>query len=240
MRYISSTMYNRINLFYTMEKINENKEDWEDKGTYWLALFPQRSPKWKFYRGRRLTASNFGGAAGHSSCKNPDEIGALLSGNESEEQKKKEDNESVKRGVRDEPKARLLYEEKNNVTVKEVGLAIPKWNNFIGASLDGEVGEDGCIEIKCPDNMYNGLITYLDGIKMGVPPTGNPPYDHIIWDHYDQMQGGMAITNKKWCDYVVYHPPSGYMYQERVPFDKNYWENELYPLLQKFINKWMK
>ena len=75
--------------------------------------------------------------------------------------------------------------------------------------------------------MYKGLIN--------PELVGKPAVNRITPSHYDQMQGGMAICGKGWCDYLVYDCGTGQMYAERVPFDKVYWDEVLYPSLVRFL-----
>jgi hypothetical protein len=53
------------------------------------------------------------------------------------------------------------------------------------------VGEDGLLEIKCPSSKNH--IKYLLG--------GKPPAKYV-----PQMQCQMAVTGRKWCDFVSYDP----------------------------------
>jgi len=65
------------------------------------------------------------------------------------------------------------------------------FGEWMGASPDGLVGDDGLVEVKCPK--YNTMIDYLLDGK--VPK-----------DYYTQMQMQMLCTDRKWCDFVAYHP----------------------------------
>ena len=60
-----------------------------------------------------------------------------------------------------------------------------------GASPDGLVGEEGLVEIKCP-NSATHLKTLLNG--------------KIAKKYLLQMQFQMACTGRKWCDFVSYDP----------------------------------
>ena len=51
------------------------------------------------------------------------------------------------------------------------------------------------------------------------------------------MQLGMAILDKKWCDYVVYCPPENKVFVQRIPFNSDYWNNEMYDPLKKIIRE---
>lgn len=59
------------------------------------------------------------------------------------------------------------------------------------ASPDRLVGEDGLVEIKCPNS-----ATHLDTLLSRKIP-GN---------YVTQMQWQMAVTGRKWCDFVSFDP----------------------------------
>lgn len=64
-------------------------------------------------------------------------------------------------------------------------------NEWVGASPDGLVGEDGLVEIKCPK--YSTMIQYL--------------LDHKLPSQYKwQVYGQMYVTGRKWVDFMAYHP----------------------------------
>ena len=197
---------------------------WVDCGDVWLSIDEQGTKKWKDSREGRLTASDFGAAAGKSRFKTRDE---LL------EEKRSgvppvftaEAIEHMSRGTREEPSARKYYVKDTGYEVVERGLVVPKWNPLIGASVDGDiVNSDGCIEIKCPKRIYWPLKRNK----------GEGGHEHIYDTHYCQMQGGAAIYGKSWFDYVVFGVEERKMYIERVPFNEEYWMNFLYPRLESF------
>jgi putative phage-type endonuclease len=64
-------------------------------------------------------------------------------------------------------------------------------NNYIGASPDRLVNDDGILEVKCP--AFNTMIDYL---TFGKLPS--------IYEH--QVQGQLWLTNRKWCDFIAFHP----------------------------------
>ena len=59
------------------------------------------------------------------------------------------------------------------------------------ASPDRLVGEDGLVEIKCPNS-----ATHLDTLLSKKVPA----------KYITQMQWQMAVTGRKWCDFVSYDP----------------------------------
>jgi exodeoxyribonuclease (lambda-induced) len=96
----------------------------------------------------------------------------------------------LERGHELEEHARIAYEATTGEFVTESGIALTD-DGLFGYSTDGLVGEDGLIEIKCP----------IDGSKIAAMwQTGD------VSEYISQMQGGMWITGRKWCDFVMYVP----------------------------------
>lgn len=103
--------------------------------------------------------------------------------------KKSYSNKSMERGLELEPSAAMVYEFTTGILLKEVGFV--EYNDFIGVSPDRLAGEDGLVEIKCPeDKAYFNLL--LD--------------EKIDSKYYWQMQMQMLVCEKVWCDYVCYNP----------------------------------
>jgi hypothetical protein len=138
-------------------------------------------------------------------------------------------------GTDHEDEARIIYENYMHVNVRELGLVVPEWDIHIGVSVDGVVlGTEGIVEIKCPKKMYKPILNHVDSLNSGWEPPTKFYRGHIWKSHYDQMQGGMAILGKEWCDYLVYCKPEKYFYKERILFNPNYWNNCLYPQIKNF------
>jgi putative phage-type endonuclease len=99
-------------------------------------------------------------------------------------------NEWMQRGHEFEPEARSTYELETFNKVHNGGFF--ELSDWIGASPDGLIGEDGLIEIKCPK--YNTMIGYL--------------LDHEapIKQYRYQLQGQLYVTGREWVDFVAYHP----------------------------------
>ena len=110
-------------------------------------------------------------------------------------------------GTTNEPLARTAYESAGGVLVTEVGFVPHPTIDAAGASPDGLVGDDGLVEIKCPNT-----ATHLDTLLTGKIP-----------DRYNtQMQWQMACTGRDWCDFVSYDPRLPERMQifiQRVPRD---------------------
>ena len=93
------------------------------------------------------------------------------------------------RGHFDEDLAKELYNE-NYAEVREVGfITNDKFGFTLGFSPDGLVGDDGLIEIKSRRQKYQAEI--IMNMKVDV--------EHMI-----QVQTGMLVSERKWCDYISY------------------------------------
>jgi putative phage-type endonuclease len=205
---------------------------WIREKSLYIFTGEQRSEDWFIARKNRLTGSNVAGAIGRSDFKTPKETADQITG-----KVKVEINESMLRGMKYEDKVRNWYEQEFNVKVKEMGFAFKKKWPYWGVSPDGLVGDDGLIEIKCPDKMYWKL--------MAVEKSGEAKYNennvplHVFSSHYDQMQMQMAILDCKWCDYVVFSLAENMFYVERIDFNKAHWE-EMMVKMTKFVDKYLK
>jgi len=100
-------------------------------------------------------------------------------------------NSAMAHGTEYEPFARAHYEVKFNTVVEEVGFVKHPTIEWSGASPDGLVGNDGLVEIKCPNT-----ATHIDYLLRGVVPTKYRP--QMLWQ--------MACTGRQWCDFVSFDP----------------------------------
>ena len=117
-------------------------------------------------------------------------------------------SEAMKWGTEQEPNARAAYSATIFDTVTEVGFVNHPDILGAGCSPDGLVGDDGIIEIKCPNT-----ATYLEIFKTDVIPQK--------WLTQIQMQ--LDCTERKWCDFVCYDPrmPEGaQLYVQRIERDE--------------------
>ena len=94
-------------------------------------------------------------------------------------------------GIDQEPAARSAYEATTGNFVTEVGMIDHPTIPMSGASPDGFVGDDGLIEIKCPESKKH----------LKTLSTRKPDGDYVY-----QMQWQMACTGRQWCDFVSYDP----------------------------------
>ena len=100
-------------------------------------------------------------------------------------------NDAMRWGTEKEPDARAAYEWRTDAGVVEVGFVIHPTIVMSGASPDGLVGEDGLVEIKCPNT-----ATHLDTL------TGRS----VPGKYLTQIHWQLACTGRQWCDYVSFDP----------------------------------
>jgi putative phage-type endonuclease len=100
-------------------------------------------------------------------------------------------NDDMARGHLLEPLARDIYSAHYHPVV-ECGFVTAQFDGTtIGYSPDGLVGDDGLIEIKAP-RQKNHLKWML---------VGEVPAEHRL-----QVQTGLAVTGRAWCDFISYAP----------------------------------
>ncbi len=134
------------------------------------------------------------------------------------------DTAPIRWGHEQEPLARAVYEMAESLIVEEVGFIDHPTISMAGASPDGLVGDDGLLEIKCPNTK-----THFEYLLAGVAPAQYIP----------QMSWQLACTGRKWCDFVSYdsRAPEGLQYfKVRYMPDAGYiemLENEVKLFLQE-------
>ena len=125
-------------------------------------------------------------------------------------------NEKMDRGKEHEPDLRARYAFDSDVDVQKIGFV--KMNPQLcrtGCSPDGLVGDQGMVEFK---SMEPHLL--IEMLERESPP--------ISQAHMAQIQGGMWIMERKWCDLVVGWPKLPLLIR-RVPRDE--------PFIGRLINE---
>lgn len=125
-------------------------------------------------------------------------------------------------GIETEPQARALYEMETGLDVIEVGFVNHPSLMMAGASPDGLCGDDGLVEIKCPQSAQH--IATLTG--------GSIKREYVL-----QMQWQMICTERQWCDFVSFCPSlpiEMQMFRKRIGLDAEVVE-ELTSAVTKFL-----
>lgn len=155
----------------------------------------QGSEAWRALRAGKVTASRVadvlskvksGEAAGRKNYR-MDLVAERLTGKPADSFT----NAAMQWGTEQEPFARIAYETHKGLFVDQVPFVDHPTIEWFGCSPDGLVGEDGLLEIKCPNT-----TTHLEYLEDGKPPSKYIP----------QMMAQMACTGRKWCDFVSFDP----------------------------------
>ena len=99
-------------------------------------------------------------------------------------------SKAMQHGIDTEDEARISYMLETGKEVKQVGFV--EYDEWIGCSPDGLVGDDAGLEIKCP-NSDTHLRYFSD-------------HGELTADYYWQCMGGMLCTDRLWWDLYSYDP----------------------------------
>ena len=121
------------------------------------------------------------------------------------------------------------------------GLVVSQTHPYLGATPDACVHDPsvqdepfGFAEIKCSykyqDTTPDDAALNSDFmLRKDVDGSLKLKRNHV---YYSQIQGQMAIGERKWCDFVMYTNKG--ISIERIPFNSTFWESELLPKLTEF------
>jgi len=100
-------------------------------------------------------------------------------------------SDDMLRGMNDEGDARQIYDQHFGKVLMTGFMTNDKWGFTLGYSPDGLVGDDGQLEIKCR----------LQKIQLAAIMSRQVPTENVI-----QLQTGLAVSEREWCDYVSHCP----------------------------------
>jgi putative phage-type endonuclease len=179
----------------------------------------QKSQEWLDLRGNMLTASDCTTAISLNHYETPFDLllkkcgkGPVFTG-----------NEATRHGEKYEDEARILYEQRHNEVVHEIGLCPHPKYTWLGGSPDG-VSESGkLVEIKCPMSRDIG--------------NGDVPVHYM-----PQLQMCMEILDLEEADFIQYKPaetnwprPEEFTVVN-VKRDREWWE-KYFPVMEEFWQK---
>lgn len=103
-------------------------------------------------------------------------------------------------GHQQEPKARWLYSQMNNVTVEEVAFVYKDESRRVGCSTDGLVGPNGIWECKGGEGK-----THFERLKKYNKNPG-AFIETFTNKHYQQLQGELYVCEREWVDLFGFFP----------------------------------
>jgi putative phage-type endonuclease len=152
----------------------------------------QGTPEWMSERAGRVTASALANvlmkkdAAGYQNY-----LAQLLCERLTGQPTETFKSAAMEHGNETESQARAFYELETGLTVAECGFVAHPSISWTGASPDGLVGNEGLVEIKCPQP-----AKHIKNLMGGTIDRG-----YVL-----QMQWQMECTERKWCDFVSFNP----------------------------------
>jgi len=145
---------------------------------------------------------------------------------------------AIAHGLRCESIALTKYAEQTGNIIREVGLYTSRTHPFIVASPDAlfydTTGEFlGVIEVKAPYSARH--CTTEEALKKlrYIDNTGRLKKNT---NYFFQVQAQMACSEVTICHFVIYTYRG--IHIEKIPFDKNFWENKVLPALTDFHQTW--
>lgn len=164
----------------------------------------QRSPEWFAARAGKVTASRVADLmattkTGYSASR-ANYMAELICERLTGEPAERFSNAAMQWGTDTEPQARAAYSFLTDFDVAECGFVMHPFIADFGASPDGLVGENGLVEIKCPNT-----ATHIETLLGEAVPS----------KYVTQMHVQMACTSRDWCDFVSFDP--------RLPADLQIW-----------------
>lgn len=166
-----------------------------------IVTHEQRTPDWYAARRGLPTASEFGSiitpAYGEYAKAADTYINELIDELQRPEESSAESFQGTKHtrnGTMLEPEALGVYAFDSGLPVRSVGLVLSDCRRF-GCSPDSLVGNDGLVQVKCPDGKKFVSI-YRKWIKKKEIPS----------DYIAQCHGELIVTGRAWNDLMIYCP----------------------------------
>jgi putative phage-type endonuclease len=188
----------------------------------------QGSPEWLAERVGRVTASRVADVVAKTKsgygASRANYLAELIAERLTGQAAERYTNGAMQWGTENEPEAREAYEFLTGNSVNQVGFIPHPTIQMSGASPDGMVGEDGLIEIKCPNTS-----THIETLLGRAVPS----------KYVAQMTWQLACTRRKYCDFVSYDPrmpPDMRFFCSRMELDHEY-AIELETEVKKFLSE---
>ena len=181
----------------------------------------QRTEEWFTARKNRVTGSSVGAILGKSPFMKPEDVMRNMVRQYHGYPSEFKGNVATDYGTYHESLAIMDYVQKTDNVVIPTGFSL--YEDWLGASPDGLIGDDVLIEIKCP---------------YGLRDKNPPEFKSIDYQsHYwMQIQIELLVTGRQWCHFYQWSA-HGYML-ETVQFNPLAIEEYL-PKLKDFYNEYL-
>ena len=186
-----------------------------------MSNIEQRSPEWFEARKGRITGSVVGAILGLNPYKNAADVMRDMLADAAGKQREFQGNDATAWGTMNESGAIFDYEMETGNKVEKCGFYT--FEEWLGASPDGLVGDDGLIEVKCPYRLKNDE-------SPAFKTAAEQPY------YLAQIQIQLLVTGRQWCDFWQWSPNG--ISLEKVPKDAK-WLARAMPVLREFYEKYL-
>lgn len=183
----------------------------------------QRSKEWFEARKGKLTGSNIGAALGLNPWKKPEDLIRQMVRDYHGAESEFTGNIATEYGTQHEPLAQIEYMGATGNFPEECGFYVHPEYDWLGASPDGLIDDDGVLEIKCPFGKRNDK-------NLGFASAEDQPH------YYAQMQIEMACTGRKWCDFFQWNKHGCKV--ETIEFNQEWFDSHL-PELKEFYDLYL-
>lgn len=183
----------------------------------------QGTTEWFRARVGKVSGSNVGAILGMNPYKDADDVLRQMVREYHGAEPEFVGNRATEWGSFNEDGAQAEYTMETGRAVQETGFHVHEGLDWLGASPDGFVGDDGVVEIKCPFGQRDK----------------NPPQFKTAEQqphYYAQMQIEMACTGRGWCDFYQWAPHGSKL--ETVYRDEA-WLSWALPLLHDFHKRYL-
>lgn len=161
----------------------------------------------------RITASRIAGILGLSPYQTRDGVMRLMVREHFDAPTEFVGNFATDFGNAHETDALAVYEQQRGVMCEQVDTMVHPTIDYLAATPDGLVGDDGLVECKCP---WRATYTHIDE---------RPDYEA-------QIRLQLEVTDRAWCDFVVWSPDG--ISISRVERDPE-WLSSVLPALLEFM-----
>jgi putative phage-type endonuclease len=186
-------------------------------------MIKQRSTQWFAQRKGRITASNVGAILGLAPYATRDDVMRRMCMEWQGLSSDFQGNAATEYGTFHEQLALLDLKSFSNVSVNPVGFITHSRHDWLGASPDGLVGEDGIVEIKCPYGLRDDI---------------NPKFKNIMEQphYYAQIQIQLYCTGRNVCYFCQW---TRHSYEVVKVFYEPNWIKENLPKLKEFYDAYL-
>lgn len=183
----------------------------------------QRSTEWFAQRRGRVTGSNVGAILGLNPYRTADDVLRAMVREHHGAESEFSGNVATEHGTFHEDGAAVEYTLETGRQIQPCGFFVHPEHEWLGASPDGLVGDDGLVEIKCPFGKRN------DASPEFKTAEEQPHY-------WAQTQIEMTCAGRNWCDFYQWAP--GGTSLERVHRDDE-WLAWAIPELRAFYDRYL-